>query len=63
MQLPMTSRKKEARSHYAFSFNNVDGSILIQQGKTLDGRRLGEKIGEIPSYQLEIIKKALKDNL
>jgi hypothetical protein len=30
-----------------FDFNNVNGSILIQQGRTLDSKRLGKRIGEI----------------
>lgn len=61
--LPMTSRQKEHKSYYPFYFNGVHGSILIQQGRSFDSRRLGERIGQIPSDQLEIIKKALKDNL
>ncbi len=61
--LPMTSSRKDLPSHFPLKFNGVDGSILMEQGRTLDGRRLGKRIGELSEDKIIDIKKAFKDNL
>jgi mRNA-degrading endonuclease toxin of MazEF toxin-antitoxin module len=47
--LPLTSRRKDIPAHYHFDFNNRQGSVLLDQAKTFDARRLSERIGRIPS--------------
>ena len=61
--LPMTSSFKNAVSHFPFIFNGVHGSILMEQGRTFDARRLGQKIGELSQDKFNDIKKAFKEYL
>lgn len=61
--LPMTSSIKDATSHFPITFNEIQCSVLIQQARTLDSRRLGKKIGELSKDKLLEIKKAFKNFL
>lgn len=56
--LPLSSKRKDRASYLDLHFNDTDGSVILDQGKTLDGRRLLRRMGELPESTLEEIKKA-----
>ena len=58
--LPMTSRRKDRDSHYHFDFDGVQGSIILDQGRTMDVRRLADRMGELPERQFQKIRTAFK---
>ena len=61
--LPMTSKRKDRRSHYHLDFQGTNGSIILDQGRTLDSRRLITRMGELSEQQLEKIKSAYQNYL
>ena len=42
--LPLTSKRKNISTCYPLSINKREGSILLDQGRTLDSRRLKKRI-------------------
>ncbi len=59
----MTSSCKNASSHFPVMFHGIEGSVLMEQGRTFDARKLGKKIGELSQNKLHDIKKAFKEYL
>lgn len=59
--LPLTSRRKNISSHYHLDFKDEKGSVVLDQGKTFDSRRLIKKMGKIPTQKVEAIRTALKE--
>lgn len=54
--LPMTSKQKDRPSYYDFEFQGSHGSIIFDQGRTLDSRRLISRMGELSEHVLKTIK-------
>ena len=61
--LPMTSNRKNIPSHFHFDFRGTAGSILLDQGKTFDARRLVKRMGRVNKNDVQIIKQAFIDYL
>lgn len=55
---PLTSKRKDISAHYHLDFNNRNGSILLDQARVFDVRRLGQKIGRLSNNESEKISKA-----
>lgn len=58
--LPLTSKRKEKPSHYPLEFNRKQGSVILDQGKTLDARRLADRMGSIGRKSLSMIVEEFK---
>jgi mRNA-degrading endonuclease toxin of MazEF toxin-antitoxin module len=61
--LPMTSKRKSHIFHYPLDFKGVAGSILLDQGRTLDSRRLGRKLGKLPDGEVDKIRESFCEAL
>lgn len=57
--LPLASKRKNIPTSYPLSINNREGSILLDQGRTLDSRRLRKRILRLSEDNVEEIRKAL----
>ncbi len=58
--VPLTSKRKDKPSHFAIDFKGRSGSVILDQGKTLDARRLSERMGRIGDKKLDTIVNAFK---
>lgn len=58
--LPLTSNYKDIPSHFASDFGS-GGAIILDQGRTLDTKRLMKKMGRISKGQFKDVKKAFGD--
>lgn len=61
--LPFTSRRKDHPMHYPIDFNNRKGSLLLDQGKTMDSKRLGRMIGSISEKKLNEIVRVFNNSI
>lgn len=59
--LPMTSKRKDHPSCYAFDFQEEKGSIILNQGRTLDAKRLADLMGELPESTFQKVRQAFKN--
>jgi mRNA-degrading endonuclease toxin of MazEF toxin-antitoxin module len=59
--LPMTSKRKERDAFYAIDFRNKESSVILDQGRIMDARRLADKMGELPESSFQAVRKAFKD--
>ena len=55
--LPLTSKRKDISAHYHLDFNNRNGSVLLDQARVFDVRRLGEKIGRLSKGEVKKISE------
>ncbi len=58
--LPMTSKRKERAAYYPVEFQQMQSSIILDQGRTLDSRRLIKRIGEFPEDKLKEFQEAFR---
>ncbi len=56
--LPLTSSKKDFPSYFPLDFHGKDGSILLDQGRTIDSRRLVRRMGKLNENEAMSIKEA-----
>ncbi|MET0155775.1 MAG: type II toxin-antitoxin system PemK/MazF family toxin [Rickettsiales bacterium] len=56
--IPLTTKRKDRASYYNLEFNGKQGSVILDQGRTLDARRLKGRIGELPEPVCEDIRQA-----
>ena len=56
--LPMSSKRKPIDSYYPFSFQGEDGSVLLDQGRVFDARRLVRRMGRANKKDVRKIKTA-----
>lgn len=61
--LPMTSSKKDFPSYYPLTFHEKEGSVLLDQARTIDGRRLVKRMGRLNENEVLKIKHAFTDYL
>jgi mRNA interferase MazF len=60
--LPLTSKRKPERKAYLpFEFQKHQGSIILDQGKTYDCRRLVKRMGKIADTKVDFIREALRE--
>jgi len=60
LSIPLTSKAKEGKPFcIPFSYKGKDGSVLLDQIRTMDSRRLAQRMGRITENQFETIKQAL----
>ncbi|MET0154783.1 MAG: type II toxin-antitoxin system PemK/MazF family toxin, partial [Rickettsiales bacterium] len=50
--LPLSTKRKKRPSYRDFEFNEIEGSVILDQGRTLDGRRLLRRMGQVPKNSL-----------
>lgn len=53
--LPMTSKRKIFPSHFHFDFQSEKGSLLLDQGRTFDARRLHSLMGYVGKKRFQKI--------
>jgi len=56
--LPLTSKRKDIPAHYHLDFNERQGSVLLDQARVFDVRRLKEKIGRLGNVETKKISTA-----
>jgi len=61
--LPLTSSKKDFPSYFPLDFRGKEGSVLLDQGRTIDARRLVRRMGRLKETEALEIKTAFKDFL
>jgi mRNA interferase MazF len=61
--LPMSSKRKDRTAYYPIIFQNCEGSLILDQGRTLDSRRLTERMGEFSETMFAELKEAFKKHI
>lgn len=61
--LPLTSKRKNGYFFFPIDLKEKKGGILLDQGCTLDARRLADKISYVTPLQFKKIKEAMKESL
>jgi mRNA interferase MazF len=61
--VPLTSKRRDLPFCVPIDFDGKNGSALITQLRTLDSRRLVERIGTLGSKQVSLIRDAIKNML
>lgn len=56
--LPLTSKRKQHPYHYHLNVAGKEGSVLLDQGRTIDSRRLTKKISKLNENDAVAIKGA-----
>lgn len=59
--LPLTTKNKSGSWYHSILFKNTRQTIVLSQGRTLDYRRLKEKMGEVGKTEIEQIRKSYAD--
>jgi mRNA interferase MazF len=59
--IPLTSQQKEGDWYVPISFNKKHGMIVLNQGRTLDMKRLVSKMGEIDYENFETVRCAFSN--
>ena len=59
--VPMTSNSKQAPYRYPFDFAGENGSLLLDQVRVMDYKRLSSKIGEVGKKRFSKVKIAIKE--
>lgn len=64
---PMTTKKKAKLPTHIYiprNYSNLlkDSTVLVEQLRTIDKLRIIKKVGHLPSFYIEKIKKAIKVN-
>lgn len=61
--VPLTSRKKEGRFYFSFSFKEKESTAILSQIRILDRRRLNRKIGVMTQNDFFSLQKEVSDLL
>ena len=59
--LPISLQIKEGSWYYTFTYDGINRSIVLNQARVLDRKRLDQKLFEIPETELAKIKAAFCD--
>jgi mRNA interferase MazF len=59
--LPLTTQRKNRTAYHTLQFRGNLGAVILDQGRTLDSRRLIERIGELSESTMKGISLAFKD--
>lgn len=59
--VPLTSKNKTQKFNMEFSYKGKDGTMLFDQIRTFDSRRLASKMGRISESQFENMREKLKE--
>lgn len=61
--VPMTTSPKTGYFRYPYTVNAKDGSLLLDQIRTYDSRRLADIMMTVPEPEFDKIKRAIKARL
>jgi mRNA interferase MazF len=61
--LPMSSKRKDRTAYYPIDFQGSEGSLILDQGRTLDSRRLIDRMGEFSEDAFMELKEAFKKHV
>lgn len=56
--IPLTTKKHEGSWYFTLKSHTQESCVILNQARTLDRKRLEEKIMQIPSHQLHLIRLA-----
>lgn len=60
--LPLTSKQKpDRKAYYPLAFQKGQGSLILDQGRTFDCRRLVKRMGKISDSKVIAIREALRE--
>lgn len=58
--IPLSTQLKENVYYYRFHFKGREQSLVLSQVRLMDAKRFGNKLGDIPSREMESIKEKVK---
>ncbi len=58
LALPLTTKSKIGSWYVNITFNNMDQIVTLSQGRTLDYKRLKEKVGQLEENDFDKISEA-----
>lgn len=61
--LPLSSKRKDRAAYYPIEFQNSKGSLILDQGRTLDSRRLTERMGEFSEDTFRELKEVFRKHI
>jgi mRNA interferase MazF len=61
--LPLTTQIKENPYYHKIVFKEKEQCVMISQLRLCDARRLTVRIGKLPSYQFEKIRKVVSETI
>lgn len=57
---PLTSKQKDDAHHFAITYDDRNGSVILSQTKTISSKRLSRKLCRLDKAQFESVVKALQ---
>jgi len=57
--IPLSTQLKENRFYHHIHFSGIDQSLLLSQIRLMDAKRLRDKMGDLPSHEMQNIKEKL----
>jgi mRNA interferase MazF len=58
--VPLSTQLKDNAFYHQFLFRGMEQSIVLSQVRLMDAKRFRDKMGEIPSHEMMIIKEKLR---
>lgn len=59
--VPLTTKNKENKFYHKILFKEKEQSVMLSQIRVFESRRLRKRMGELPSNQLDVIRKAISN--
>lgn len=59
--VPLTTKCKENRYYHKILFKEKEQCAMLSQVRVFESKRMRKRMGELPSNQLDIIKRAISD--
>lgn len=58
--LPLSTQLKDKPYYHRFHFKGIHQSVILSQIRLIDAKRLENRMGEVPSHEMDNIKERLK---
>jgi mRNA interferase MazF len=58
--IPLSTKVKDNQFYHRVTFNNIEQSLVLSQLRLMDAKRFRDKMGDIPSHEIEKIKEKLR---
>ena len=59
---PLSTTRPKRKNHVRIDFKNRQTTVMLDQLRTLDVRRLGDFYGQLSRQQFEVVKAVLKED-
>ncbi|MET0155395.1 MAG: type II toxin-antitoxin system PemK/MazF family toxin [Rickettsiales bacterium] len=57
--IPLSTQLKDKPYYYKFHFKGIEQSLILSQIRLMDAKRFRDKMGDVPSHEMEKIKERL----